>query len=365
MSDITKESLIKSFLNKKSKIPKQFHHLHDIIPFPIHEVAVANKGDLVHYSLHNWNKTISDPTILLHGLNGSRLLFTEFIEVAEQHYTSLPLIAPDLFGHGLSSCPSSGKYNIDLFVDQIVFLLNHLGIDSASKINVVGFSLGGAIAVGFARRFPERIGKLVLISPAGFVPFQKKKKSSSCCNPEGSPHSSLRTDMDEEVPTGISSHVRLIKYIPSFMLNPLLKSMFKSAFTRPQPALPPTVPDHIRAEHKSQTDRLVWQSFIKKGTIEATLSIVKNFPLFNMEKEYAAVHAGVVGRERPVLLIWGERDGINPIKTAGEKVKGFFDNSFLLRVEDSGHVVLNEQPNLVISSIVSFLHSPSDFKFYK
>ena len=359
MSLTTRESLVKSTLNKRSKIPKQFVELFDkgVIPFPACEFLVLEKQQLVHYSTHNWDKAdFITPTVCIHGLNGSRLLFSDLLAIVDRHYPTLPFVALDLFGHGLSSCPS-GKYNEKLFVDQIDRLLAHLGLGKARKVNIIGFSLGGAVAVAFARHFPDRIAKLVLISPAGFVPVASKSAKKA-------PPTVQTEDDDEEthVP-GIPSNVKLVKWVPSFILSPIMRMMFKAAFAHPQHELPPDVPQHIRDEHKVQTDRLIWQSFVKKGTFDATISIVKHFPLFNMEKDYSAVQDSVVGAERPVLLVWGTQDRVNPVSLCGEKIKSFFKNSFLLKVEDAGHVVLNEQPTVVISSILSFLQSPDDFRF--
>lgn len=373
MSSITRESLLKSTLNKRSKVPPQFRELYDkgTVPFPSYDfVTLGTKNELTHYSVHNWEKISSTtPTICLHGLNGSRLLFSDLLSIVEHHYRNLPFLALDLYGHGLSSCPSK-TYNLDLFVTQIEKLLAHLGIPVTRKINIVGFSLGGAVAVGFAKKFPDRIEKLVLISPAGFVPFASNKKPKSNSRP-ASP--SIDSEAAGEEPNtnssaglgGISSHVKLVKWIPSFILTPIMRSMFKSALSKPLDLeLPPDLPSHIKEEHRLQTERLIWQSFVKRGTFNATISIVKNFPLFKMDKEYAAVGNSVVGAERPVLLVWGEEDRVSPLWYSGEKVKGFFKNSFLLKVEDAGHVVLAEQPTIVISSILSFLQSPSDFKFH-
>ena len=374
---MSKESLVRSELNKKSNVPKQFHHLIETIPFPLEEIYVCpnKKNHLIHYSLHNWpprprphpsafpstNPYVS-PTLCIHGLNGSRLVFSEFISVISAYYPSTPLIAIDLFGHGLSSCPSV-KYNVDLFVFQIESLLAHLQI---SKINIIGFSLGGAVTVGFAARFPQRIDKLVLISPAGFVPIASgKKETKKRPQPVMTDSISLSSEQGENEFQGISSHVKLIKYVPSCILNPVAKMLFKSAFSKPQPPLPPSIPEEVALEHKMQMDRLMWQSFVKKGTIEATMSIVKNFPLFNMEKDYVKVAQSVVGKDRPVLLIWGEQDQVNPLKKTAKKIQSYFQNSILVTVPDSGHVVLNEQPTVVISSIISFLQAAEGFRFDK
>lgn len=373
MSSITRESLLKSTLNKRSRVPEQFREIYDkgTVPFPSFDfVMLGPKNELTHYSVHNWDRiSLSTPTICLHGLNGSRLLFSDLLSIVEHHYRNLPFLALDLYGHGLSSCPSK-TYNLDLFVAQIERLLTHVGIPVSKKINILGFSLGGAVAVGFSKKFPDRIEKLVLISPAGFVPFAGSKKINSASRPV-SPSINQETDGGEAQNNGsaglggISSHVKLVKWIPTFILSPIMRSMFKSALTKPpELELPPNVPDHIKEEHRLQTERLIWQSFVKRGTFNATISIVKNFPLFKMDKEYAAVSNSVVGTERPVLLIWGEEDRVSPLWYSGEKVKGYFKNSFLLKIEDAGHVVLAEQPTIVISSILSFLQSPSDFKFH-
>ena len=314
--------MLKSTLNKRSKVPSQFHGIYDkgTIPFPAHEfVVLGDQNELTHYSVHNW-ESISDtvPTLCLHGLNGSRLLFSDLLEIVDRHYPRLPFLALDLYGHGLSSCPDK-KYNLDLFVSQIEKLLIRLKVPRSAKVNIVGFSLGGAVAVGFAKKFPERIEKLVLIAPAGFVPFDDMKHDKA------QPLDVESSADKQPISGGISSQVKLVKWIPSFILAPIMRSMFKSALTNPQAstALPANVPELVREEHRVQTERLIWQTFIKKGTVNATISIVKNFPLFKMEKDYAVVGNSIVGKDRPVLLIWGEEDRVSPLRYSGEKVKKY------------------------------------------
>ncbi len=279
----------------------------------------------------------------------------------DTYYPGVPLITMDFFGHGLSSCPGE-KYTLNFFVDEVVSLLNHLGV--GGLVNLLGFSLGGAVAVGFAAKFPERINKLVLISPAGFVPIQGQQPVGGppaiYTEDEGMLAANVAAETSPPPTTGgIPNHVKFIKYVPSFILNPVAKYLFKSAFKQP-PVFPPDMPDAMVQEQQQQLERLLWQSFVKKGTIEATMSIVKNFPLFDMQKEYCQIRNSVVGRIRPVLLIWGEADRINPIGQVSTKIKSFFQNSSLLTIPMAGHVVLSEQPTLVISSILSFLQSPDD-----
>lgn len=96
------------------------------------------------------------PLLLIHGypLN-SRLWEPQLEGLADVAH----LIAPDLRGHGDSeSVP--GPYSMDLLADDCAALLDALNINTPVIVN--GLSMGGYIAMAFARRYPERLAGLVL-----------------------------------------------------------------------------------------------------------------------------------------------------------------------------------------------------------
>jgi pimeloyl-ACP methyl ester carboxylesterase len=67
-------------------------------------------------------------------------------------------LVPDLRGYGESTVVP-GKTTLDLFADDLVALLDHLGIDS---VVVVGLSMGGQIAMELARRYSPRVRAILL-----------------------------------------------------------------------------------------------------------------------------------------------------------------------------------------------------------
>ncbi|KAJ6563736.1 putative valacyclovir hydrolase [Mycena vulgaris] len=73
----------------------------------------------------------------------------------------------DLWGHSLSDTPAV-PHTPALFHAQLLALLVHLGW-ADSPVNVVGYSFGGAIAAGFAARYPETVKSIVLVAPAGLM----------------------------------------------------------------------------------------------------------------------------------------------------------------------------------------------------
>jgi len=80
--------------------------------------------------------------------------------LAEQGYQVVLL---DLLGHGRSDKPThASEYRIDSYADQVVALLDHLGVEKAV---LGGISLGANVSLFAASRYPERTRALVLEMP--------------------------------------------------------------------------------------------------------------------------------------------------------------------------------------------------------
>jgi pimeloyl-ACP methyl ester carboxylesterase len=101
--------------------------------------------------------------LLIHGMGGSYENWKEVIDPLARHYT---VVAPDLPGHGRSG-PGGGDYSIGALATSLRDLLIALGHESAT---LVGHSLGGGIAMQFAYQFPEFTDRLVLVSSGGLGP---------------------------------------------------------------------------------------------------------------------------------------------------------------------------------------------------
>ena len=70
------------------------------------------------------------------------------------------VIAPDLRGHGDSPAPE-GDYTIDEMADDVIELLDTLGLDAPVVIG--GLSMGGYVALSLVARYPERVRALMLM----------------------------------------------------------------------------------------------------------------------------------------------------------------------------------------------------------
>ena len=97
----------------------------------------------------------SEPILAIHGISSHRRLW-DWLRAVDPE---LPLLAPDLRGRG-DSVDVSGPYGLTRHTDDMVAVLDHLGLDA---VHVCGMSMGGFVGVDLAVRHPERVRSLVLV----------------------------------------------------------------------------------------------------------------------------------------------------------------------------------------------------------
>ena len=100
------------------------------------------------------------PVVCLHGLGGTKASFLPTVSALAE---TNRVIAIDLPGFGDSDKPLSASYDAPYFADAAVAALDALGLERA---DLVGNSMGGRVAIEAGLRTPDRVGRLVLLSPA-------------------------------------------------------------------------------------------------------------------------------------------------------------------------------------------------------
>ncbi|MEA4811068.1 MAG: alpha/beta hydrolase [Anaerolineaceae bacterium] len=95
--------------------------------------------------------------LLLHGLALEGRIWRPMIEAYE---SQVRFIAPDLRGHGMSSVGEADGSLLQI-AEDVKALLDALGIE---KVCMLGHSMGGYIALAFAKAYPERLDSLVLLT---------------------------------------------------------------------------------------------------------------------------------------------------------------------------------------------------------
>ena len=103
-----------------------------------------------------------EAVLLLHGLGSCAADWEPQIDALASGYR---VIAVDLRGHGASPAPD-GDWRIGDMADDVLRLLAQLGL---RRVHLVGFSLGGMVALELANRAPDRAASLCLINSQPFL----------------------------------------------------------------------------------------------------------------------------------------------------------------------------------------------------
>jgi len=106
--------------------------------------------------------------VLVHEMGGS---LESWDEISPQFARSRQVLRYDTRGAGLSQ-KVRGELSLDTMAGDIAALLDHFGI--AGKVALAGIAVGGAIALHFAARYPERTSAVAVGSPATGIAAERR-----------------------------------------------------------------------------------------------------------------------------------------------------------------------------------------------
>jgi len=118
--------------------------------------VVVQAGDLKLRCLV-WGRDGAPTALLVHGNGGHAHWWTPLVPSLVPGWR---LVVPDLRGHGESDWPRVPAYRLDDFADDLAAIHRTLAPGPAA---VVGHSMGGRIALGFAVRHPQALRGLALL----------------------------------------------------------------------------------------------------------------------------------------------------------------------------------------------------------
>ena len=241
--------------------------------------------------------------LLLHGFGSSLHTWEPWARALAATHR---VIRFDLPGSGLSAPDASGDYTDARSLQLLAALLDQLGVAQAS---VIGNSIGGRIAWKFAAAYPQRVSKLVLISPDGFA----------------SP--GFAYGKPAEVPAVMG----LMRYA---LPKPLLRMNLTPAYAQPGRLLDATVTRyHDLMLAPGSRDALLAR--MRQTVLEDPLPILRRIRV-------------------PTLLLWGAADQMIPVANAADYA-GAIPNVRLVTLPDAGHVPFEELPAESLVPLLAFI----------
>lgn len=128
-----------------------------------HNEYMTIRGNRIHY----YEGGSGAPIVLVHGLGSRAEDWANLMPQLKQ--AGFHVYALDLLGYGRSARPADATYSIS---EEAGYVEDFIAQHGLAKVDLVGWSMGGWVAMRVALDQPERIGRLVLCDSAGirFVP---------------------------------------------------------------------------------------------------------------------------------------------------------------------------------------------------
>ena len=161
-NNINETNANKAYIKKiKGKIiDKQASNLVEDLKWIKLEGISLNKSELFPIVLTGKGEKV----ILLHGFDSCFLEYRRLTPLLEKNNK---LIIPDLYGFGFCPRSSGNRYGFKYLMKHLNSVINYFSENNT--ISIIGASMGGALALELARQNPDRINKLLLLSPAGLA----------------------------------------------------------------------------------------------------------------------------------------------------------------------------------------------------
>ena len=271
-------------------------------PIPEHQYATLPNGYRIHYLDEGKGPVV----VFLHGSGNGASGYSNF----KHNYPALVeagyrVIVPDMIGFGYSDKPDDVEYPLDFFIECMKQLLDVVGID---RYTLVGNSLGGAVALGFALAHPDHVERLVLMAPGG------------------------------------------LNDLPDYLAMPGMAMMF-GLFNSGEPVTEARMKEFFRkafvVDPDCVTDELVRERF---GIMKLqNPQVIKTMKVPNMTERLGEIGC-------PALTLWGLNENMMPDSGIMKLAKGL-KNGRMVLVPNCGHWVMMEHRELFNRMVLDFLRN--------
>jgi pimeloyl-ACP methyl ester carboxylesterase len=255
----------------------------------------------------------ADPIVLLHGWPQNWFLWRHQIPTLARHYR---VIAPDLRGFGWSDAPPDG-YDKEGMGTDVLNLMDALELD---RVRLVGHDWGGWIGFLVCLRAPQRFRRFLALNiptpyanrdPRTFAAMWRFWYMAVIASPAG----------------------------PRLIQGNFVQQMFERAVK----------PGALSAEER----REYVEPLREPARARASQRLYRTF----LTREFGRVGAGRYNKRRltvPTKLLFGEDDFAIPKRMVTGDFSRYADRLEVELVPDTGHFIVDEQPDLVTRGILDF-----------
>jgi len=290
-----------------------------------YQVTLPNGETLSYYEQGDSKETL----LLIHGNTSSAIFFEPLIKTLPK---SVSVIALDLRGFGESTYQKPIDSLFD-FAEDIKLFLDSLGIDCVS---LLGWSLGGAIAMEFAANYPNMVSNLMLLSsgsPKGYPVFKKDDKGQPIISEVYTSKKDMALDPVQVIP--------LLNIYETKNID-MLATIYDMAI-------------YTGSKKPNKDDNLKWmeKAVLQRNLVDVDWALA-NFNISNEPSLYSAGNDKLKNIKAKTLIIWGDKDITVPKMMFDETVR-LLPNAEVIIYKDAGHSIIVDETEKLAIDIIHFI----------
>ncbi|WP_369903520.1 alpha/beta fold hydrolase [Bacillus manliponensis] len=268
--------------------------------------------------------------VLIHGNMTSSQHWDLAIEQLQDEYH---IYAVDLRGFGQSTYHTPID-SLQDFAEDVKMVVDELQLRSFS---LMGWSMGGGVAMEFATLYPSFVEKLILVESVGMKGYQLYKKDTN-----GQPIVSTLLKTKEEIaedPVQIAPVLDAIKNMNKLYYRTIWNLLIYT-HNKPEP----------ERYEKYLDDMLTQRNFL-----DVNYALIR----FNISDEHNGVVSGngrIHNIKVPTLVLQGDRDYVVP-QAVGEELAQHLPNAKLVILEDCGHSPFVDCLDVLIAHVRNWLQN--------
>jgi len=255
--------------------------------------------------IHYRDEGAGPPLVLIHANFGSLLSWDGWVDSLKDEHRILRF---DMTGHGLTGPDPSGDYSLERTVRLTERFVDALGL---TRFAIGGTSIGGTVAMHYAAAHPERVERLILLSPGALEGRRVQRAGGS-----------------------LPRIASILEYVTP---RALARFMLKSRFGDPAKV----------------DDKLIdqwWEMWLREGQRAAILARLRTYSSASLATVTAAVRV-------PTLILWGEKNPQAPVEQA-EELRKMLVNAPEVKVityPGVGHMAADEAGPVIARDVRAYL----------
>jgi pimeloyl-ACP methyl ester carboxylesterase len=266
----------------------------------MYKTLTTHDGFKINYAVYG--KKENPAVFFVTGIGGNSAVWTDFIELFDKDYY---VIANDFRGFGGSDRPDKLEhYQVEHFIEDLNLIIDEEG---NKPVNLLGHCFGGTVVINYAKKYPEKINKLVLI--------------------ETSNENSRLAKTFTKITPLMSAFKYLVKAMPKW---------HKKGYQ-----------DFTKYRGSWDLDPIHISNDMMHSSVFSYLATLYNYLDYKGDTNYKI--------EIPSLLIGGKKDLVYPLKQM-YKLRQIFTNHQFIEIDDN-HLLPVNRPEELMVIIKKFLDS--------